>query len=222
MQNIQNLNDNCVQADAAYIVKKFRSLQDRLNFCMEKNWYHPCEPGFDATYFLLVLSGKKKYLPSNFAISYKMKFFRKDEKLDKNYLIEKMKQNPVYAQYTPDHIEPTRYSKAFLLNLIAFLEPKLFKKLYLIQKQQLLNKSFNAWKNYKIEIKSNLLEDVNNFSSVDIKKGKQTGFRKIKNHSSTGVFFQEDNNAENGDAGDLVEDEDENINNMNNIINENQ
>ena len=101
MQNIQNLNDNCVQADAAFIVKKFRSLQDRLNFCMEKNWYHPCEPGFDATYFLLVLSGKKKYLPSNFAISYKMKFFRKDEKLDKNYLIEKMKQNPVYAQYTP-------------------------------------------------------------------------------------------------------------------------
>ena len=120
------------------------------------------------------------------------------------------------------HIEPTRYSKAFLLNLIAFLEPELFKKLYLIQKQQLLNKSFNAWKNHKIEIKSNLLEDVNNFSSVDIKKGKQTGFRKIKNHSSTGVFFQEDNNAENGDAGDLVEDEDENINNMNNIINENQ
>ena len=57
------------------------------------------------------------------------------------------------------------------------------------------------------------------FSSVDIKKGKQTGFRKIKNHASTGVFFQEDNNAENGDTGDLVEDENEDINNMNNIIN---
>ena len=59
MQNNQNPGNNLVQANAANIVKKFRSLQDRLNFCMEKNWYHPCEPGFDATYFLLVLAGKK-------------------------------------------------------------------------------------------------------------------------------------------------------------------
>ena len=137
MQNIQNFDDSCIQTNASSIVKKFRSLQDRLNFCMEKNWHHPCEPGFDATYFLLVLSGKKKYLPSNFAISYKMKFFRKDEKLDKSYLIEKMKQNPIYAQYTPDHIDPKRYSKAFLLNLIDYLEPELFKKHYIILKQQL-------------------------------------------------------------------------------------
>ena len=128
-------------------------------------------------------------MSSNFAISYKMKFFCKDEKLNKNYLIEKMKQNPIYVQYTPDHIEPKRYSKDFLLNLIAYLDPELFKKLHMYQKQQLLKKSFNEWKNYKIGIKSNLLEDVNNFSSVEIKKGKQTGFRKIKNHFSTGVFF---------------------------------
>lgn len=222
MQNNQNPGNNLVQANAANIVKKFRSLQDRLNFCMEKNWYHPCEPGFDATYFLLVLAGKKKYLPSNFAISYKMKFFRKDEKLDKNYLIEKMKGNAIYAQYTPDHIDPKRYSKAFLLNLIAYLEPELFKKLYMIQKQQLLNKSFNTWANYKLEIKSDLLNDINNFSSVDIKKGKQTGFRKIKNHAPTGVFHGEIDNVENEDNEELIGEEDNYINNINDNNDENQ
>ena len=154
---------------------------------------------FRCNLFPFSFGRKKKYLPSNFAISYKMNFFRKDEKLDKNYLIEKMKGNAIYAQYTPDHIDPKRYSKAFLLNLIAYLEPELFKKLYMIQKQQLLNKSFNTWANYKLEFKSDLLNDIDNFSPVDIKKGKQTGFRKIKNHAPTGVFHEEIDNAENED-----------------------
>lgn len=188
--------NNCIQASATNIIKKFKSLQDRMNFCMEKNWHHPCEPGFDTSYFLMVLAGKKKYLPCNFAIAYKMKYFRKGEKLDKNYIIDKMKGNPVYSQYTPDHIDPKKYSKTFLLNLIAYLDPTLFKSLYTIQKQQLLSRAFNAWSNYKVEIQRNLLDDINNFSSVDSNKGKQTGFRKVKNHLSTGVFKMEENNGE--------------------------
>ena len=47
-------------------------------------------------------------------------------------------------------------------------------------------------------------------------------FQKNKKSFFYRCFFQEDDNAENGDAGDFVEDEDEDINNMNNIINENQ
>ena len=77
MQNIQNLNDNCVQANATCIIKKFRCLQDRLNFCMEKNWHHPCEPGFDATFFLLVLAGKKNICLQILRFRTKCNFFAK-------------------------------------------------------------------------------------------------------------------------------------------------
>ncbi len=182
MQNNIEQNDNLMQIDATDIIKKFRSQQDRINFCMEKNWFHPKEPGFDTTYFLLVLSGKKKYLPSNFSVNYKMKFFRNGEKLDKKYIISKMAGNEAYSYYTPDHIAPEKYSKSFLLNLVAYLDPELFKSFYTIQKQQMLNRNYNIWSNYKVNIQNNLLNDINNFCPVNqIDKG-QTGFRKVKNN----------------------------------------
>ena len=133
---------------------------------------------------------KKKIFAFKFRNFIQNEIFPQRWKTRQKLPYRKNEKNPIYAQYTPDHIEPKRYSKAFLLNLIAYLEPELFKKLYVIQKQQLLNKSFNEWKNYKIEIKSNLLDDVNNFSSIDIKRGKQTGFRKIKNNSLQEFFFR--------------------------------
>ena len=43
-----------------------------------------------------------------------------------------MKGNSAYAAFTPDHIDPMKYSKSFLLNLIAFVDPPLFKSLYAI------------------------------------------------------------------------------------------
>ena len=58
------------------------------------------EPGYDSTYFLRVLSGEKKYIPNNFTMNYKMPFYLKGEKLDKSYLIEKMKGNAAYVAYT--------------------------------------------------------------------------------------------------------------------------
>ena len=58
-----------------------------------------------------------------------MRFFCSGEKLNKKYLINKTRGNPIYAPYTPDLL---KYNKAFLLNLIAYLDldPQLFKTLY--------------------------------------------------------------------------------------------
>ena len=58
MEGFPRQNNEQTLADANEIIRKFRSLQDRINFCLEKNWHHPREIGFDATFFLLI--GEKK------------------------------------------------------------------------------------------------------------------------------------------------------------------
>lgn len=65
MQNREE-GENYTQENAVDIIKKFLSQQDRINFCLEKNWFHPQEPGYDATYFLLVLAGKKNTFLATF------------------------------------------------------------------------------------------------------------------------------------------------------------
>ena len=67
-------------------------------------------------------------------MNYKMRFFRTGKKLDTQYLINKMKGNSTYEDFIPDHIDPMKYNKSFLLNLITFIEPPLFKSLYATQK----------------------------------------------------------------------------------------
>lgn len=129
-------------------------------------------------------------------MNYKMKFFRKGEKLDKKYIISKMSGNEIYSHYTPDHINPEKYSKSYLLNLVAYLDPQLFQSFYSIQKKQLLNRTFNIWNNYKVTVQNNLINDIDNFCSVNPGNKSQTGFRKIKNNSSTGVFFRNENRGE--------------------------
>ena len=52
--------------DANIIISKYRNKNDRLLFCHEKNWWHTKEIRFDSTYFLQVLSGRKKYFPRKF------------------------------------------------------------------------------------------------------------------------------------------------------------
>lgn len=113
MENNLSQNNNLIPINAPDIVKKFRSSQDRINFYLEKNWIHPREVEYDATYFLHVLSRKKKYLPANFSINYKMKYFGSGEKLDKKYIIQRMINYPSYADYTPDHEDPIKYSKSY-------------------------------------------------------------------------------------------------------------
>ena len=44
-----------------------------------------------AIFFLSVIKGDRKYLPNNFTVNYNIGYFRTGEKLDKKYIIEKMK-----------------------------------------------------------------------------------------------------------------------------------
>lgn len=179
-----------VPINATEIINKYRKLQDRINFCFEKNWYHPKEVGFDANFFLMVLKGEKKYLPNNFSLNYKFNYFHKGEKLDKKYLIEKMKKNNIYALYTPNISDPLKFSKDFLLKLIAYNEPNLFKELYSINKRQNEEKNYNKWGNFRIDINPELVNDINEFKSLNNGHKNYGGFKLTKNHEPTNVFYQ--------------------------------
>ena len=178
-----------ISVNATQIVSKYRNVKDRLNFCFEKNWYHPNEIGFDANFFLKVIMGEKKYLPNNFTVNYKMHYFRKGEKLDKNYIIEKMKGNPAYAEYTPDIKDPKKFSKEFLLLLVAYVDPNLYREIYSINKKQLSERIFNKWGDYKIDIREDLVKDIEQFTSVN-SNDSRGGFRITKNKIPTNTFYK--------------------------------
>ena len=187
--DIEN-DDGKISVNATEIINEYRNVRDRINFCFEKNWYHPNEIGFDANFFLKVIMGEKKYLPNNFTVNYKLHFFRKGEKLDKKYIINKMKNNPAYAIYTPDIKDATKFSKEFLLLLVAYIDPNLYRELYAINKNQLAERFFNKWGDYKIDIKKEYIKDIEQFVSINSQKNTKGGFRTTKNHISTGTFYK--------------------------------
>lgn len=82
-------------------------------------------------------------------------------------------------------------------------------------------RAFNSRSNYKVEIQRNLINDINNFGSVNSNKGKQTGFRKIKNHLSTGVFMMEKNSEDQQNLQPQINQE-EDINNEPNFAQDNR
>ena len=190
MENQNNNRINRVAINATEIINKYKKLQDRLNFCFEKNWFHPKEVGFDANFFLLVIKGDKKYLPNNFSVNYKFNYFRKGEKMDKKYLIDKTRGNSLYSLYTPDSTDPMKFSKNFLLRLIAYIDPELFAKLYSINKSQNNEKQYNNWSNFKVEVNNEILNDIKNFKSISNNTNNYGGFKRSKNHKKKDLFHQ--------------------------------
>ena len=195
MENNPQQNIQKVSVNANKIISKFRNIQDRVNYCLEHNWYHPSQPGYDASFFLKVLAGEKRYMPNDFTINYKIPFYRKGEKLDKDYLISKMKGNDAYVPYTPDTMDPKRFSKQFLLTLIAYLDSNLFKQLYSINKDQSKNKFYNSWNDFQVNISSDLIKDIDDFQPVASAGKRTNAFRKTKNHINTNVFHPTAQNA---------------------------
>ena len=79
-----------------------------------------------------------------------------------------MKFNNTYSFYTPSIAEgePMKFSKKFLLKLIAFIDPELFKELQSINKKQTQERNYNHWGDFKIDINKDFIDDINNFKSI--------------------------------------------------------
>ena len=78
-----------------------------------------------------------------------------------------MKLNNIYALYNSNITDPLKFPKDFLLNLITYNDPALFKELYAINKKQSEERNYNRWANYKIDINPELINDINNFKAIN-------------------------------------------------------
>ena len=202
--DLEGRDDNeKVIVNANKIIMKYRNKNDRLLFCYERNWWHPQEIGFDSTYFLQVLAGCKKYLPGNFEIKYKIGSFKNGLKLDKKFIISKMRGNATYGDYVPDECVPMKLSRNFLLTLVAFIDPGLYHQFYESYKNELNKRKYNKWSEYSLEVKKDIVKDINDFMPVNYNKKNTGGFRLNKNHRATNIFSknnvlpQQNNNIQN-------------------------
>lgn len=101
-----------------------------------------------------------------------------------------MKANNTYALYTPDICDPTKFSKSFLLKLVAYVDPNLFRELYSINKRQKAERNYNRWADFKIDIKREFINDIKEFNSNNNEKNNRGGFRRTKNHNPSNIFYQ--------------------------------
>ena len=201
---MENNNEIKVNVNASEIISKLKNKIDRQNFCQEMNWLCPNEPGYDSNFFLKVIMGEKRYLPINFNVGYKLKYFKKGITLDKKYIISKMIGNLAYALYTPDNINVEKLSRNFLLTLVAFIDPNLYRSFYSIYKQQMTDRKYNKWINYNIEIRSDILAKVQKFVPININSAGNKSFKLTKNHIPNNTFKRSEkvninfqNNAQN-------------------------
>ena len=56
-------------------------------------------------------------MPLGWSTGFNLKYFRKGEKLTKDYIIQKMIGNEKYGDYVPDRVSPRLLSRDFLLSV---------------------------------------------------------------------------------------------------------
>jgi len=121
-----------------------------------------------------------------------------------------MNGNALYGDYVPDNCDPMKLSREFLLTLVAYLDPSLYNNFYEIYKNELNKRQYNKWSEYNIEIKRDIINDINNFMPVNLNTKSSGGFRLNKNHQSTNVFYknivpnQISNNLQNMNEGQIL------------------
>ena len=70
------------------------------------------------------------------------------------------------GDYVPGNYDPMKLPLEFLLTVIAYVDPALYNNFYEIYKNELCKRQYNRWLEYNIEIKRDIISDINNFASV--------------------------------------------------------
>ena len=128
----------------------------------------------------MVLTGQKKVryilyklqlLPIGHHTDFHLKYFRKDNLLTKEFLIKIINDEPNYKLYLPDNIEIKSLSRDYILSvsflfyfqLIAYLTPNVYSKLYELYKEKAKQNEVKKWNNYAIKVMPEIKEKIANF-----------------------------------------------------------
>lgn len=103
-----------------------------------------------------------------------MPYFRNEGILTKKFIISLIKGKPKYIDYLPDKVKLEHLSKSFLfsvnnyliLQLIAFLEPEVYSKLYDLYKKKSAETVFHKWDDYAIDVPSEVANSIKNFVPI--------------------------------------------------------
>ena len=116
-------------------------------------------------------------MPLGFGNGFHLPSFKTGETLTKQYIINKMLGNANYGDYIPDNIQPMSLSRDFILSvsllslnseqLVAFVDPTLYKNLYIISQQELSRRNINKWSNYELSINADILEKKKKFNPIE-------------------------------------------------------
>lgn len=105
----------------------------------------------------------------------KLKYYRSENLLAKQFLIQLIQGNVLYLKYLPDSIKLDKLSKSFLFTvsnyiisqLIASIEPQIYRKLYEIYKNKESQKAFKKLDDYEISLSENIINDVASFKPIN-------------------------------------------------------
>ena len=86
--------------------------------------------------------------------------------------------NANYGYYIPYRVKPLSLSRDFLLTvsdlfillftqLIAYVDAELYKKLYIISKEEISKRNSNKWKDYQIIIDDDIIEKLNAYNLIE-------------------------------------------------------
>lgn len=160
------MNNNAMYS-MSELSKKFRSIEDRENFCTELNLWWPHLPGFDMAFFLLVLQQRKKLLPLGMSQGFTFKYFTKKKKFTKEHLYSYFQQSQDLMRYLPDNLSMNSINRSYLLSVIAYENKDLWKQLFGEYKQILSNASTQRWTQYGISLHQDVIAKLNEFVSVN-------------------------------------------------------
>ena len=96
--------------------------------------------------------------------------------------------NYKYALYTPETVKVEKLSRNFLLTLVAYIDPDLYKSFYSVYKEQISARKYNKWIDYSIDIQSSLLSKIKEYAHTDNNSSGNKSFKLSKNHMPNYTF----------------------------------
>lgn len=154
---------NRVTVKVSDLLKKFKSKEDRINYCREHNVFLPDLPGFDTDFFLQYLQGNKNLLPLGLASGFSFTFFTRENLFTKQHLFTIFQGNQELMRYLPNNISVNSLNRNYLLSVLAYADKNTYMGLYNTYKSKLANKATMKWDYYGVQISPEVMQNINDY-----------------------------------------------------------